>query len=49
VGEGTFSAGFAELLAWWLPAGSAHSAGSVLSFFVITSLFILFADLLPRA
>ena len=48
VGEGTFSAGFAELLAWWLPAGSAHSAGSVLSFFVITSLFILFADLLPR-
>ena len=48
VGEGTFSAGFAELLAWWMPQGTAQSAGSVLSFFVITSLFILFADLLPR-
>jgi CBS domain containing-hemolysin-like protein len=48
VGEGTFSGGFAEVLAWWLPATTAQSMGSVLSFFLITSLFILFADLLPR-
>lgn len=48
VGEGTFSGSFAELLAWWMPVSTAQSVGSVLSFFVITSLFILFADLLPR-
>ena len=48
VGESTFSAPIAEMLALWLPESSAESWGSVLSFFTITSLFILLADLLPR-
>lgn len=48
VGESTFNAPLTDMLASWLDAATAQSLGSVLSFFVITSLFILFADLLPR-
>ena len=48
VGESTFSAPFTELLTLWLSDSMAQNMGSVLSFFLITSLFILFADLLPR-
>lgn len=48
VGEGALSATLAGVLIWWIPESTAQSLGSLLSFFIITSLFILFADLLPR-
>jgi len=48
VGEGAFSASLAALLSWWLPAATAQTAGFVLSFALITSLFILLSDLMPR-
>ncbi len=48
VGEGAFSGGLSNLLAQWLPASTAASMGFVLSFLLISSLFIWFADLLPR-
>lgn len=48
VGESALSTTLAGILTWWMPENSAQHLGSVLSFFVITSLFILFADLLPR-
>ncbi|MFZ7319299.1 hemolysin family protein [Comamonas jiangduensis] len=48
VGESALSTTLAGILTWWMPESSAQHLGSVLSFFVITSLFILFADLLPR-
>ena len=48
VGEGAFGTSISTLLEQWLPATTAQSLGFVLSFFLITSLFILFADLLPR-
>jgi len=48
VGEGAFSGTLASLLTLWLPESTASNLGFVLSFLVITSLFILFADLVPR-
>lgn len=48
VGEGALSGTLASLLTLWLPESTASSLGFVLSFLVITSLFILFADLVPR-
>ncbi|WP_284335096.1 hemolysin family protein [Comamonas sp. NoAH] len=48
VGEGALSTTLAGALIWWMPESTAQSLGSLLSFFIITSLFILFADLLPR-
>lgn len=48
VGEGTFSGALTELLSHWLAASTANSLGFVASFLLTTSLFILFADLLPR-
>ncbi|GAA4004497.1 hemolysin family protein [Comamonas faecalis] len=48
VGEGALSPGLTALLQNWLPEKSAQSLGFVLSFLVVTSLFILFADLLPK-
>ena len=48
VGEGALSSLLAGILVWWLPESTAQSLGFVISFFIITSLFILFADLLPR-
>jgi len=48
VGEGAFSNTITGALALWLSPAMAQNLGFVLSFFTITSLFILFADLLPR-
>lgn len=48
VGEGAFSGTISNALAHWLPQSTAQSLGFVASFLLITSLFILFADLLPR-
>ncbi|MGN1055200.1 MAG: hemolysin family protein, partial [Comamonas sp.] len=48
VGSSTITGSLSGLLEWWLPATMAQSIASVLSFLFITSLFILFADLLPR-
>ena len=48
VGEGALSGTVSSLLSYWLPMDTADKVGFVISFLVITSLFILFADLLPR-
>ena len=48
VGESTISGSLTSMLAWWLPVATAQSIGSILAFVLITSMFILFADLLPR-
>ena len=48
VGEGAFSPLISELLTRWLPAGVAGDVGFVLSFALVTSLFIVFADLFPK-
>ena len=48
VGEGALSGIIASVLGLWLPESTANSVGFLISFLVITSLFILFADLLPR-
>ena len=48
VGESTISGSLSALMQWWMLAATAQSVGSVLAFLLITSLFILFADLLPR-
>ena len=48
VGESTISGSLSGVLSWWMPATTSQSVGSVLSFLFITSMFILFADLLPR-
>lgn len=48
VGEGAFSPSFTQALSMWLSPSAAASLGFVLSFFVISSMFILIADLLPR-
>ena len=48
VGEGALSGTLGSLLTLWLPESTASNLGFVLSFLVITSLFILFADLVPR-
>ena len=48
VGEGTLSPHFSDFFGMWLGASHAQTAGFLLSFTVITSLFILFADLFPK-
>ncbi|MCZ8253717.1 MAG: hemolysin family protein [Hylemonella sp.] len=48
VGEGAFSPVLSELLGRWLPAGVAADVGFVLSFALVTSLFIVFSDLFPK-
>ena len=48
VGESAISSSLAGVLNWWMPMSTAQTASSVLSFLIITSMFILFADLLPR-
>ncbi len=48
VGEGALSPHFSALLGLWLPESSAQTLGFLASFLAITSLFILFADLLPK-
>lgn len=48
VGEGALSPHFAALFGLWLSDATAQTAGFLVSFLVITSLFILFADLFPK-
>jgi len=48
VGEGALSPHFTSLLGLWLTEANAQTAGFLASFLVITSLFILFADLFPK-
>ena len=48
VGEGVLSPYVSALLAHWLPADTADTAGFLMSFVLVTSLFILFADLIPK-
>ncbi|MBS0507658.1 MAG: HlyC/CorC family transporter [Proteobacteria bacterium] len=48
VGEGALSPYFNALLQLWLSEKTAQTLGFVASFLAVTSLFILFADLLPK-
>ena len=48
VGEGALSPSLTAFFAWWLPVSMADTAGFLSSFLLITSLFILFSDLLPK-
>ncbi len=48
VGEEAFGAGLARLFSPWFEPEVARTLGFVVSFVLVTSLFILFADLLPR-
>ncbi|GKS83335.1 hemolysin family protein [Acidovorax sp. SUPP1855] len=48
VGEGALSPHFTELFAYWLSNARAETAGFLASFTIITSLFILLADLFPK-
>lgn len=47
-GEAAFTPFFSMALGWVLDAESARTLGFLLSFFLVTSLFILFADLMPK-
>lgn len=48
VGEGALSPHFTRLFEPWLGQAQAQTAGFLVSFTVITSLFILFSDLFPK-
>ncbi|MCW7540626.1 hemolysin family protein [Aquabacterium sp. A7-Y] len=48
VGEGTLTPHLESLLLHVTDADTAHTAGFLLSFLIVTSLFILFADLFPK-
>ncbi|WP_374340090.1 hemolysin family protein [Methyloversatilis sp.] len=48
VGEGVLSPWLSSLLLCWLPAERAATGGFLLSFLIVTSLFILCADLIPK-
>ena len=48
VGEGALSPHFSELFTLWMSGPTAERAGFLASFLIITSLFILFADLFPK-
>ncbi len=48
VGEGALGPLFSALLADWLEPPRAATASFLASFLIVTSLFILFADLLPK-
>lgn len=48
VGEGAFSPLLSEVLGRWLSASAAADVGFVLSFALVTSLFIVFSDLFPK-
>lgn len=48
VGEGALSPHFTALFGLWLAAPTAQTLGFLASFAVITSLFILLADLFPK-
>jgi CBS domain containing-hemolysin-like protein len=48
VGEGAFSPLLSDVLGRWMSAGAAADVGFVLSFALVTSLFIVFSDLFPK-
>ena len=48
VGEGAFSPALSVMFANWVSPSLAGTLGFLLSFFLVTSAFILLADLLPR-
>lgn len=48
VGEGAFSPYFTRALELWFSPATAATLGFLSSFFIITSLFIVFADLIPK-
>lgn len=48
VGEGIFSPGFSRFLSQWLPPEMAASLGFIGSFVLVTSLFIILTDLIPK-
>ena len=48
VGESALSPSFSRFFAQWLPETTAQTLGFFSSFLLITSLFILFADLVPK-
>ncbi|MCC2597562.1 hemolysin family protein [Pusillimonas sp. MFBS29] len=48
VGEGMLSGYAAEVLARWMPAGTASTLGFLASFLLITSMFIVLTDLVPK-
>lgn len=48
VGEGALSPHFSALFELWISESGAQKAGFLASFLIITSLFILFADLFPK-
>ncbi|MDR6212552.1 hemolysin family protein [Paracidovorax wautersii] len=48
VGEGALSPHFTELFGLWVSESKAQTFGFLASFLIITSLFILFADLFPK-
>ena len=48
VGEGALSPHFSALLGLWMSESAAERTGFLASFVIITSLFILFADLFPK-
>lgn len=48
VGEGALSPSLTDFFSWWLPTPAAQTAGFLSSFLLITSLFILLSDLLPK-
>ena len=48
VGEGAFSPYFTRVFELWFTSSTAATLGFLASFFIITSLFIVFADLIPK-
>ena len=48
VGEGALSPHFSGFFELWLAAPTAQTVGFLSSFLIVTSLFILFADLFPK-
>ena len=48
IGEGALSPTLSELYSHWLPAARAQTFGFLSSFIIVTSLFIMFADLIPK-
>lgn len=48
LGESAFSPGFAHVIGWFYQGENLTTISFLLSFFTLTSLFILFADLMPK-
>lgn len=48
VGEGAIRPYLTVFFDWWLPAAAVHTASFLAAFLLITSLFILLSDLLPK-